>query len=84
MKKLINIPLILFLTACTEIPPQKTVFVPMPTKCPAPKLPPAHVYPVSQLKEGDSFSKVAKAYVVSLQMCMSENKQMRKLWEAYE
>jgi hypothetical protein len=52
--------------------------------CPKPNIPPEPHYPAQDLKHGDSYAAVAKAYVVSYGLCRIDNAHLRRLLGGYE
>lgn len=67
-----------FLGGCATQPLQVTA------PCPKPDIPAEPHYPAQDLKKGDSHSKVAKAYVASLSMCLVDADAVRHICEGYK
>jgi hypothetical protein len=61
----------------------KTVQVPVPIKCPTPKIPPKPVLPISQLNPNDSPDVVVKAYVASITLLEGYNIELIRILRSY-
>jgi hypothetical protein len=59
----------------------KPIYMPIAAKCELPSLPKELHYPIADLQTGDAPAKVMKAYVNSIQTCISDDRYCRKICE---